>query len=226
MGRSIKVLQEKDIKGFTLLELLVVVALIAIITAIGIPNFSNWKKDREVRVGAEKIAAVISGMSAQAKRGTYPYIQVLINSNVNWGTSGNNYGTIIRGNGMTKSDLSKMINGGTFPNCGLTGTWTTEFEYEMKDIYLHFKSLDTICFSRDEKYYMIKGNNLPRNKPITLDNDASRKTSNYIIVCSMHDVGKAGKCNPSNLKKPAYLISWTRFGNVKKFRWSGNDWVR
>ena len=42
-------LQDQDIKGFTLLELLVVVALISIITAIGIPNFSSWKKDREVR---------------------------------------------------------------------------------------------------------------------------------------------------------------------------------
>ena len=55
MGRSIKVHQDQDIKGFTLLELLVVVALVSIITAIGLPNFNNWKKEREVRVAAEKI---------------------------------------------------------------------------------------------------------------------------------------------------------------------------
>ena len=61
-------LQDQDIKGFTLLELLVVVALISIITAIGIPNFSSWKKDREVRVASEKIASVLSGVNAQTKR--------------------------------------------------------------------------------------------------------------------------------------------------------------
>ena len=64
MGRSIKVLQDQDIKGFTLLELLVVVALVSIITAIGIPNFNEWKKEREVRVAAEKIAGVLSGVNA------------------------------------------------------------------------------------------------------------------------------------------------------------------
>ena len=38
-----------------------------------------------------------------------------------------------------------------------------------------------------------------------------------------------GKCPISNakgLEKPAYLVEWTRFGNVNKFKWSRNGWTR
>ena len=28
------------------------------------------------------------------------------------------------------------------------------------------------------------------------------------------------------LEKPAYLVKWSRFGNVSKFKWNGSDWNR
>ena len=71
-------LQDQDIKGFTLLELLAVLAIVLIVTAVGLPNFNSWKTEREVRVGAEKIAQVLSGVNAQTKRGTFPYVQMHI----------------------------------------------------------------------------------------------------------------------------------------------------
>jgi len=37
-----------QVKGFTLLELLIVIAFVAIIMAIGIPNFSKWKEKYEI----------------------------------------------------------------------------------------------------------------------------------------------------------------------------------
>ena len=97
--------------------------------------------------------------------------------------------------------------------------------YELKNIYLHVGSTNAICFSADEKYYAVNGNNLPRNKNIRLDQGT---TDRYIIVCSYQDAKNAGKCGTSSpgLKKPAYLIQWSRFGNIRKYRWSGSDWVR
>ncbi|MDC1155935.1 prepilin-type N-terminal cleavage/methylation domain-containing protein [Candidatus Pelagibacter sp.] len=220
-------LQTQDIKGFTLLELLVVVALISIISAIGIPNFSGWKKDREVRVASEKIAAVLSGVNAQTKRGSYPYVQMFINSNTTIvGPTGSYPATIIMGRGMTKTNLATDLNSGKFPNCSpASGSWENPtFSFELKNIYLHFTGINGICFSADETYYAMKGN-LAGNKNISLDQGI---TDSYIIVCSSHDAQSAGKCDTSKpgLKKPAYLIEWSRFGNVRKYKWSGSDWTK
>ena len=44
-----------QVKGFTLLELLIVIAFVAIIMAIGIPNFSKWKEKYEINGQAKKV---------------------------------------------------------------------------------------------------------------------------------------------------------------------------
>jgi prepilin-type N-terminal cleavage/methylation domain-containing protein len=44
-----------QIKGFTLLELLIVIVFIGIIMAIGIPNFSKWKEKHEINGQAQKV---------------------------------------------------------------------------------------------------------------------------------------------------------------------------
>ena len=60
--------QKQDIKGFSLLELLVVVVIVAVISAVGYPKFMDWRKDREVRLAAENISSMISGIVAQTQR--------------------------------------------------------------------------------------------------------------------------------------------------------------
>ena len=131
-------LQDQDIKGFTLLELLVVIAIVSIVTAIGLPNFNSWKTEREVRVGAEKIAQVLSGVNAQTKRGTFPYVQMHINANTSIsGVAGNYPGTVVLGRGMTRTNLSKKLNSGKFPDCDtnlrtVAGSWEAEPTYEYK----------------------------------------------------------------------------------------------
>ena len=225
-------LQDQDIKGFTLLELLVVIAIVSIVTAIGLPNFNSWKTEREVRVGAEKIAQVLSGVNAQTKRGTFPYVQMHVQANIN--LSANLKGTIIKGRGMSKTNLTKKLNDGQFPSCdtdlkfkSLSWEQNPTFEYTLKKIFLHINGTNAACFSGDESYYATT-NEINTNDLLTLNNDS---TDRYIIVCSgtekkAKDKGKCPKSSSGDLKRPAYLIEWSRFGNVKKHKWSGSEWIR
>ena len=61
---KLMLVQEKNIKGFNLLELIVVLVIVGIISATAYPNFSKWKK-REVRRGAAKIQSLIKNINSQ-----------------------------------------------------------------------------------------------------------------------------------------------------------------
>jgi prepilin-type N-terminal cleavage/methylation domain-containing protein len=49
--------QEKKIKGFNIIELLVVLAIIGIIGGLGVPGIMKWVKTRAVANTAEKITS-------------------------------------------------------------------------------------------------------------------------------------------------------------------------
>ena len=52
----------KKIKGFTILEVIIVLSLVGIISAIGIPNFNSWNKDRVVRAEAERVRDIVTSI--------------------------------------------------------------------------------------------------------------------------------------------------------------------
>jgi prepilin-type N-terminal cleavage/methylation domain-containing protein len=196
----------KNTKGFSLLELLVVVAIIGIISGVAYPNFSSWKKDREARVFTEKVANLFSSISTSAQRGSYPYVQVYFKFDG---------GTFkVYGKGMLQDSMTKLLNAGKALNCSMvnTGYWSNHKIkiIESDEVALGINIDSAVCFSQDSSYYKTMGN---------LSGEIS------MIICTK-SIAVSGKCPAqTDLKQgdQAYLIEWNRFSNITKYRWSGSE---
>ena len=95
---------EKNIKGFNLLEVLIVIVIIGFISAVAYPNLSSWSKERKARGAAIKIKSLIEKINAQVQRGNYAFVQVFFIADA---TS-----VEVKSRGMKISTLNSKINDG------------------------------------------------------------------------------------------------------------------
>ena len=72
----------KKIRGFTLLELLVVLAVMGVFTAIAYPNISSWITDREVKKEVYETVAFIKERKAEVTSGKYGMTQIVLQPNL------------------------------------------------------------------------------------------------------------------------------------------------
>ena len=101
--------QEKNIKGFNVLEVIVVLAIVGLITAVAYPKISHWNAQRQVDTAATKIKTLFTNINAQIQRGNYGFVQVYFSPGIQ------NLTVLTRG--MTQSTLAQKVSNGEFQKC-------------------------------------------------------------------------------------------------------------
>ena len=235
--------QEKNNnKGFNILELLVVLAIVGVISAVAYPNFSSWNKERQVRQAIEKIQSLMKNAINLTERGTFGYVQVRFDNT--------EFGLTVASKGMTMQTLATKINDGndnwntdtlsrcdffannywdtdlpvgTDPNALLPGETSEEIKNAVYSITLekvttNFIEPDgngAVCFARNGKFY--EGSE-------SLAKDSSSIPYEFIYICRR--TSDANFCDvlyddsdvpadvfPSSEVNYLRRVHWGRFGN-------------
>ena len=196
--------QNQDIKGFTILELLVVVVIVVVISAVGYPKFNDWKKEREVRVAAVSVVSMINGIVSQSKRGSFPFVQFIAT------TSNEGGETSFETKGMSQSTFVRqradILNSN---DCAKSGrVWDKDkVHFIKKEIKVNFVGSSSVCFSKDTSIYK----------------SDDKLNGNFIILCNKNNKDKICSTDESLLLAPAYKIEWNRFGSVTKKKWNRKE---
>ena len=219
--------QEKNIKGFTILELLVVIVIISVISAAAYPNFSSWRKEREVRGSAVKIKNLFTNISSQVQRGMYAFVQVdvvedEINQILTITSKGMHMDTMLtrarNEDGWTTSMDTRCAQTQPWDDAGSPTNKKLEVDQLVYDnITINFTKEDpggTVCFSKDGTYYSYTGS----------------LADSFFYICSRSAANKS--CNvtggvPDAELDNVFAINWSRFANITLEKWSTTkeDWV-
>ena len=247
-------LQEKSIKGFNILELIVVVVIIGLISALAYPNISSWTKERETRNAAQKIKTLMTNINSQVQRGKYGFVQVFVQDLKDEDDETKQI-VIVKSKGMKMNTLMTMVNDGTHVWNGDNGNtkWCDADEtntdywddqgsedgivsevgyFKFENIAVNFRNkIGAVCFSSDGTWY--SGAEEFSSESVA---DSEVSVDSVFFLCvrkvaeSVCEIGESDGFPSSATKEnnqPIFAVSWSRFGNITLEKWSNskNDWI-
>ena len=243
--------QDEKIKGFNLLELIVVIVIIGVLSAVGYPNFNEWRKDRETRSAVIQFNSLIQGIYSQTQRGQYAFVQVHISEEAD----GADRNIVVTSKGMKAETLASLLNNRNsvwwtanrtpdYANiCNITDDayWDDDPEQgadniEVRQITLQgvatawTGSVGAVCFGKNDLWFSGNGelaSSSPLSNEVTVDNYLFIcDRSNTPIQCNMDPVTGAPRTEHGQL----YAIEWSRFGNISVEKWyppdvNNGEWI-
>ena len=207
----------KNNKGFTTLEVIVVLCIVGIISAISYPALDNWNKGREVKADMLRAVGIFDNINSQVQRGLYSFVQILIISSdnkleiISRGMSADTLGDqISNDNFRVAANRCDPENDDIWDDDGRTTQRPEVGRVEFKNITTDFTGNEAVCFSKDGRWY---------------------STSDHFVgINSLELNGEGGFCDdhldPEDVKaveigpQCEYRIAWSRFGNIKLEKWN------
>ena len=207
----------KNNKGFTTLEVIVVLCIVGIISAISYPALDSWNKGREVKADMLKAVGIFDNINSQVQRGLYSFVQILIISSdnkleiISRGMSADTLGDqISNDNFRVPANRCDPDNDDIWDDDGRTTQRPEVGRVEFKNITTDFTGNEAVCFSKDGRWY---------------------STSDHFVgINSLELNGEGGFCDdhldPEDVKaveigpQCEYRIAWSRFGNIKLEKWN------
>ena len=218
-------------RAFTILELLVVLAVIGVFSAIAYPNVSSWIADRNVKNAAFETVAFVKDRKSEVTSGKYGMTQILFNRQLQVFTmSPNKFIEIYK---STNSPFSSHKQNYT---CGFGGTagFTRQNQYDKEDFGPYVQESDVhiypsawhnptrtaVCITKDGSISYYRPNQNGRIK----DQSTGQMVDFFLFCSKSNSTERSCKYN-SNLEY-RYMITLDRFQNMKVFRYnkSKNKW--
>ena len=207
----------KNNKGFSILEVIVVLCIVGIISAISYPALDSWNKGREVKADMLKAVGIFDNINSQVQRGLYSFVQVLIISSENKleiisrGMSADTLGDqISNDNFRVAANRCDPENDDIWDDDGRTTQRPEVGRVEFKNITTDFTGNEAVCFSKDGRWYSTSDHFVGTNS-LELNGEGG--------FCDDHldpDDEKAVEIGP----QCEYRIAWSRFGNIKLEKWN------
>ena len=219
--------------AFTILELLVVLAVIGVFSAIAYPNISSWITDRNVKKEVYETVTFIKERKAEVTSGKYGMVQVLLNDQLEVFT-------------MSPEKFSDIYKDFSSPypshkqnyTCGFSNTagFTIESKYASHDFGInasdsnvnvypsayHNPMRTAICITKDGSidYYR-------PNQNFQVNDNATGKKVDAFVFCSKSNT-KDSWCKYNSNYDFRYMITLDRFQNIKIFKYNKkkNKWMK
>ena len=231
---------DEKTKGFNILELIVVLLLVGIVSALGYPEITKWRKDREVKSFAIATKTLIEGIVAQVQRGQYAFVQVRVDEIAETQDEDSDRVLTITSKGMKPETLANFLNDrasawrtNAAGRCNIADDDYWDADGGTDDL-IEVRSIDVVnlattfrggtgavCFGKNDQWFSGAGTlavgGIPDGALFICDIGVGRNTC---------DVNDEGSPTTGVVHKYLYSIEWSRFGNVVLERWDNNaGWV-